>query len=81
VDYENQSAVGYDDPIVNDDKSCESILSSLRGTMRRIDDARIGYNPFEANSNSVVYTLLRRAGLATRPLRRNAIAGDVNLLP
>ena len=81
ADYENQTAVGYDDPIVDDDKSCEAILASLRGTMGRIDNARIGYSPLEANSNSVVYTLLRRAGLATKALRRNAIAGDVLLVP
>jgi len=49
--------------LVNNDEPCESYLGSLAETMRLIRNAGIPYNPFSSNSNAVVSTGLKRAGI------------------
>jgi hypothetical protein len=80
-DRDSKGAVGYDKPLVDDDSSCEKYVKSFERTAERINDAKIPYHALERNSNSVVNTLLRNAGIGGPGLRSRAVAGNVYLLP
>ena len=81
VDADTRGALSYDQPLVNDDKPCDTYQKSLRSTRDRINTAGITYNPLTSNSNSVVNQMLIDAGLGR--LRRNvrAPAAGTVLLP
>jgi hypothetical protein len=67
--------------VVNDDKDCAEYNSSFSRSLSDIEAAAIPYNPLTTNSNAVVGTLLRRAGIkGVKPVVR-AFGFDVDLLP
>ncbi len=59
---DSQGALGYDAPLVDNDESCAKYERSFASSVSRINEAQIGYG-LNRNSNSVVNTLLLRAGL------------------
>lgn len=80
ADPDTKRAVSYDEPLVDDSRSCDSFEASFDRTRKRINDRGIPYRAMSQNSNSVVNTLLVRAGL--KPLNTGAqlVAGGRNLL-
>jgi hypothetical protein len=59
---DTQAAVGYDKPLVDDDKPCTEYEASFATSLLLINAAGVPYG-VNQNSNSVVNTMLVRSGL------------------
>lgn len=70
----------YDEPLVDDDKSCAKYERSFSSTERRINQADIPYG-LHMNSNSVVNTMLLRAGLGFLDASGRRAPGAASVLP
>jgi len=56
--------------VLDNDEPCDKYLASFAATASAINAANIAYNPLSTNSNAVVSTMLRRAGI---PIPRPAV--------
>ena len=78
---DSQSAVGYDKPLVDDKKSCAQLEASFATSLILVNASGTPYG-LRQNSNSVVNTMLVRAGLGwLRTGERFAPGAESLLLP